>query len=66
MVEYGGTVGQGSGAIGGGGGPSDVTGQIMNAFSDIADRIATLPPEVWVLIVAATLVGWLAWSKRTL
>ena len=66
MVEYGGTVGQGSGAIGGRVGPSDMTGQVMNAFSDIGERIATLPPLVLVLIAAAMLVSWLVWSKRTM
>jgi hypothetical protein len=66
MVEYGNVVGQGSGAVGGGGGSFDVTDQIMGALSDVIDRIASLPPLVLVAIAGIMILGWLAWSRRTM
>ena len=66
MVEYGNVVGQGTDAIGGGGGSFDVTGQVMGALSDIIDRIVTLPPLVLIAIAGIMIVGWLAWSRRTM
>lgn len=67
MVEYGGTVRQGSGAGGGRGGTGsfDVGGDIIEWLSDMFDRVASLPPEVLVLLVVAIMVGGFVMSTRT-
>jgi hypothetical protein len=59
MGEYGRVVGQGSG-VGGRSGPTDLTGQVMAAFSDIVDTIAAQPPEILLGVAAVIIgVGWL-------
>jgi len=57
MVEYGQTVGQGTGAAGGGGGPVDVGVGLVNAFFDTVHRVAALPPGTLLLVAAVILVG---------
>lgn len=59
MGEYGRVVGQGS-DVGGRSGATDLTGQVLAAFSHIVDSIAAQPPEV-LLGVAAVIIflGWL-------
>ena len=65
MGEYGRIVGESSGAVGGGsGGSSDLGGDVMGAFSDLLDQVATLPAEVLILIVAAVMVGGFAMTLR--
>jgi hypothetical protein len=60
MGEYGRIVGEGTGMGGRGGGSNDLTGQVMATISDLADRIASLPPEVLVGLAVVILIGgWL-------
>jgi hypothetical protein len=63
MVEYGGAVRQ-SGDTVGGGGSFDFGSQITDAFGDLVDRIATLPPEMLVLIAAIMMVGGFVFFYR--
>lgn len=48
MTEYGRIVGQSSGATGRGGGSGDVTGQVMDAITNVVDEIASQPPEILI------------------
>jgi hypothetical protein len=64
VVEYGGTINQGAGAVGGSG-SFDVTSDVMGAFGDLFDRIASLPPEILVLIAGIMLLGGLVFSRRS-
>ncbi len=65
MSEYGRIVGQGSGATGGrGGGSGDLTGQVMNAVTDVVDQVAGLPPEMLVGLVAVILVVGMLFFRR--
>ncbi|CAN5851441.1 hypothetical protein BH23CHL8_BH23CHL8_10510 [soil metagenome] len=63
MGEYGGVVGQGSSA--GGGGFGDVGKAVTGSLSDVITRIAALPPEILLVAVAAILIGGLLVLRRT-
>jgi hypothetical protein len=68
MVEYGNVVGQSSGAGGGGaggGGWFDLGSDPVAWFENIVDRIASLPPEVLVFLVAAVVIFGLVRTRRT-
>ena len=56
-MEYGRIVGESTGIGGGGGGDRDVAGQVMDAVSDVADQVASLPPEILVGLVAVIVIG---------
>jgi hypothetical protein len=56
-MEYGRIVAESTGMAGGGGGDRDLAGQVMDAVSDVADQVATLPPEMLVGLVAVIVVG---------
>jgi hypothetical protein len=64
MAEYGQTIGQGpAGATGGGAGSMDVTGELSAALSDVVDRVASLPPEM-LLVLGVILLGGLLVLRR--
>ena len=65
MAEYGQTIGGGpaSGAGGGGGRSVDVTGELTAAFGDVVDRVASLPPEM-LLVLAVAILGGLLVLRR--
>ena len=67
MGEYGRTVGETSGAVGGGGrgGSSDPFDAVMGTLSDVFDQILALPTEVVVLLVAVVIIGGFLMSLRT-
>lgn len=62
MVEYGRTVGEGTEAAGGGsggsGGVTDVGASAIGAAADAIDRVASLPPEMLLLLAVVVLVGF--------
>jgi hypothetical protein len=64
MVEYGGAVRQSGDMVGGGGGSFDAVDQVMGALSDLADRVASLPPEMILLIAAILFIGGLIFFRR--
>ena len=64
MGEYGRTVGQSTGTAGGGGGSFDVGRELTGVLSDLADRIAALPPEV-LLVIGLVVLGGLVMTLRT-
>lgn len=55
-MEYGRVVGQSTG-VAGGGGSRDITGQIMDAITDVADQVASQPPEI---LIGAVVIGLIA------
>jgi hypothetical protein len=66
MVEYGNTVGRGSGASGSGtGSPVDVGADVTSFVSNAVDRVAALPPEA-LLLLAVVILGGLLVLKRGL
>lgn len=65
MFEYGGVTRQGGGGGGGGGsGSFDVGGAVMDTVTDLFERVAALPPEMLVLVVAAMMIGGLVLQRR--
>jgi hypothetical protein len=64
MGEYGRVVGQGSetarGTAGksGGGGVTDLGGDVVGTIGNAIDQVAALPPEVLLLLAAAVLIGF--------
>ena len=64
MVEYGGAVRQSGDTVGGGGSFDSSARSAMDAFGDLVDRIATLPPEMLVLIAAIMMVGGFVFFYR--
>ena len=67
MAEYGAVVSQNSGAVTSGAGSRsfDLGREAMGVVSDLVDRIASLPPEVLVVMAAIVLVGGFMMTRRT-
>jgi hypothetical protein len=59
MLEYGNGVSQGAGRVGGGrgGGSTDMTVQIGQAFNDSIHTLSTMPPAALLGLVVMVVVG---------
>lgn len=55
-MEYGRVVGESTG-FSGGGGPGDITGQLMDAATDVVDQIAAQPPEILLGATVAAIIA---------
>lgn len=69
MGEYGRIVGEGSGAVSGGGsskggGSGDLGSEAMGAFSDLVDQVGALPAELVIVVVAVVLISGIFMSLR--
>jgi hypothetical protein len=57
-MEYGRIVGESTGVAGGrGGGGRDVTGQVMDAVSDVVDQVASQPPEILIAVAVVAVIA---------
>lgn len=66
MVEYGGVVSQGTGAVAGSSSSRswDLGRDVMGVFSDLVDQIAALPPEGVVIVAAIVMLGGFVLTRR--